>query len=76
MDFIIGGCFQGKREYVKRQYSFGENDIISAADINNNDTSGKAALRTSTSTFGSSWSIIKISKKTSAHFSKKMTSVS
>lgn len=44
MDFIIGGCFQGKREYVKRQYSFGENDIISAADINNNDTSGKSCL--------------------------------
>lgn len=45
MDFIIGGCCQGKWEYVKRQYGLTEDDVIFAADIKNNELSGKCCLR-------------------------------
>lgn len=44
MDFIIGGCFQGKREYVKEKYGFTESDFIDAKDIKNNDMQGKRCL--------------------------------
>ena len=44
MDFIIGGCCQGKWEYAKRQYGLTGNDIICAADIKNNELSGKCCL--------------------------------
>lgn len=44
MDFIIGGCYQGKQEYVKKQYGFTESDFISAADLKNNDMHGKCCL--------------------------------
>lgn len=44
MDFIIGGCFQGKREYVKQKYGFTESDFIDAKDIKNNDMQGKRCL--------------------------------
>lgn len=44
MDFIIGGCFQGKREYVKKKYGFTESDFIDAKDIKNNDMQGKRCL--------------------------------
>ena len=44
MDFIIGGCCQGKWEYAKRQYGLTGDDIICAADIKNNELSGKCCL--------------------------------
>lgn len=44
MDFIIGGCFQGKREYVKEKYGFTESDFIDAKDIKNSDMQGKRCL--------------------------------
>lgn len=44
MDFIIGGCYQGKKEYVKGQYKLHENDFISAADLKDNDMQGKCCL--------------------------------
>ena len=44
MDFIIGGCYQGKKEYVKGQYKLHENDFISAVDLKDNDMHGKYCL--------------------------------
>ena len=44
MDFIIGGCCQGKRDYVKTHYGFNENDLICAADMKENDMQGKHCL--------------------------------
>ncbi|MDE7206184.1 MAG: bifunctional adenosylcobinamide kinase/adenosylcobinamide-phosphate guanylyltransferase [Lachnospiraceae bacterium] len=44
MDFIIGGCYQGKKEYAKSQYNLHENDFISAADLKDNDMQGKCCL--------------------------------
>lgn len=44
MDFIIGGCYQGKKEYAKGQYNLHENDFISAADLKDNDMQGKCCL--------------------------------
>ena len=44
MDFIIGGCYQGKKEYVKGQYKLHENDFISAVDLKDNDMQGKYCL--------------------------------
>ena len=44
MDLIIGGCYQGKREYVKKQYGFDENEFLCAADLKNNDMQGKLCL--------------------------------
>lgn len=44
MDFIIGGCYQGKKEYVKSQYNLHESDFIGAADLKDNDMQGKCCL--------------------------------
>ncbi len=44
MDFIIGGCCQGKKDYVKRQYGFCESDFICAAQLEQNDMEGKCCL--------------------------------
>lgn len=44
MDFVIGGCFQGKLEYVKKKYGFAENNLMYAENIKNNDMQGKCCL--------------------------------
>ncbi len=44
MDFIIGGGCQGKWEYVKREYGLTEDDVVCAANIKNNELSGKCCL--------------------------------
>ncbi|MCD8039765.1 MAG: bifunctional adenosylcobinamide kinase/adenosylcobinamide-phosphate guanylyltransferase [Lachnospiraceae bacterium] len=44
MDFIIGGRCQGKREYVKEKYGFGDEDFMYAEDIADNDMQGKRCL--------------------------------
>lgn len=36
MDFIIGGRYQGKKEYVKQTYDFCEDDMIDAREIAEN----------------------------------------
>ena len=33
VDFIIGGCYQGKTAYAKKQYQLRDADIISGADV-------------------------------------------
>lgn len=44
MDFVIGGCYQGKTAYVKEVYGFEDKDIIYAGNIMNNDMQGRCCL--------------------------------
>lgn len=44
MDFIIGGCHQGKLEYVKTQYHLTETDIMSAASLTTTNITTKPCL--------------------------------
>ena len=44
MDFIIGGCHQGKLEYVKTQYHLTETDIMSAAGLTTTNITTKPCL--------------------------------
>lgn len=44
MDFIIGGCFQGKRAYVREYYGFADMDFIDGEAVKDNDMQGKHCL--------------------------------
>lgn len=44
MDLIIGGCHQGKTQYVMESYGYGAADIVNGEALKNGDMEGKKCL--------------------------------
>lgn len=44
MDFIIGGCHQGKTQYVMDTYGYGTEDIVNGEELGSVDMNGKKCL--------------------------------
>lgn len=44
MDFIIGGCHQGKTKYAMETYGYSTDDIVNGEELEGTDMGGKKCL--------------------------------